>query len=575
MFEYLYSKNRISRQRKLITQQYKDKKAIIPLLWTEHCVECAAPMCYSTCPRYQKRKDGDCVRIVGGITPCLTSKGIGAKIEFRTWAKIESQFNIRPLSGVKYAHIYNIINSIGRFLWTTAAFTPFNRVKRLIYKGWFSYRQRYINRAIKNCKAAEHLQLNINIENQALPTKFLVDIKTADKLLFREEVQAMVGHSCHQLAIPPFETSGELAYINLHPANAEEHCSLNLVDLELVERDIRQGRKIKCVIWDLDNTLWDGVLIEDKEVYVREDFINLIKHLDACGIVSSIASKNTEEQVRHKLEELGILDYFVFSKINWEPKSLNIKRIIRQMNINPDTIVFVDDNPFERLEVSQQEPRLTCIDPAELLDFVKCDRFNMVVTEDSRNRRQTYKMLENLKKEEEEWEGNIDDFLISCKIRVEIFHPSDELIPRCFELLQRTNQLNSSGRRLTLDEVTEIVHNKNFDAFALKSSDRFGDYGIVGFLIVDKSKEQFVVSDFVISCRVANKKIEPTVINQLAKKYGGSILFNYKKTTKNGPMYKVIEELRMESVEQEGELIIFSCKYNESFPPIVQLTEKL
>ena len=128
----------------------------------------------------------------------------------------------------------------------------------------------------------------------------------------------------------------------------------------------------------------------------------------------------------------------------------------------------------------------------------------MVVTDDSRNRRQTYKMLENLKKEEEEWEGNIDDFLISCKIKVEIFHPSDELIPRCFELLQRTNQLNSSGRRLTLDEVTEIVHNKNFDAFALKSSDRFGDYGIVGFLIVDKSKEQFVVSDFVISCRVAN-----------------------------------------------------------------------
>jgi len=307
---------------------------------------------------------------------------------------------------------------------------------------------------------------------------------------------------------------------------------------------------------------------------VKEEFISLIKHLDACGIISSIASKNTEEQVRHKLEELGILDYFVFSKINWEPKSLNIKRIIRQMNINPDTMVFVDDNPFERLEVSQQEPRLTCIDPTELLDFVKCDRFNMVVTDDSRNRRQTYKMLENLKKEEEEWEGNIDDFLISCKIKVEIFHPSDELIPRCFELLQRTNQLNSSGRRLTLDEVTEIVHNKNFDAFALKSSDRFGDYGIVGFLIVDKSKEQFVVSDFVISCRVANKKIEPTVINQLAKKYGGNILFNYKKTTKNGPMYKVIEELRMESVEQEGELIKFSCKYDESFPSIVQLTEK-
>ena len=139
--------------------------------------------------------------------------------------------------------------------------------------------------------------------------------------------------------------------------------------------------------------------------------------------------------------------------------------------------------------------------------------------------------------------------------------------------MQRTNQLNSSGRRLSLDEVKKIIASDSYDCYVLNSSDKFGDYGIVGFLIVENKGEKNVVTDFVISCRVANKKIEPSVINYLAKKYGGEIAFNYKKTLRNGPMFNIIKELGMqkESVSQDTET--YKCKYDPKFHNIVTIND--
>ena len=110
-------------------------------------------------------------------------------------------------------------------------------------------------------------------------------------------------------------------------------------------------------------------MIEDSNVEVNSQFVELIKRLDRSGIVNSIASKNDKKQVMDKLKALGIDEYFIFNKINWNPKSINIGKTIEQMNINPNTIVFVDDNPFERNEVSLRYPSITCIDPSEILSF--------------------------------------------------------------------------------------------------------------------------------------------------------------------------------------------------------------
>ena len=575
MFEFLYSKSKIQHIGKSIQQTSLKEKDIVPLLWTEHCIECAAPRCYGTCPRFKRREDGNCIRIANAITPVIEDRQLCAKTEFRTWAKIESQLKVSTLPAKEYATVYRRITWLGYFFGKIARWCPITSVSKFIYNGWFSYRQKYINYLIKQQPKQERLTLKGQISNKDQDTSLLIDVKSASKLLFRESVEIPVGETEFSIPVPTYEDKDTLYFINIHPANAEQHVTLLFKKLLLVPRDITDGKKVKCVIWDLDNTLWDGVLIEEKNVKPRQEFIELIKNLDSCGIVNSIASKNNQEEVDAKLKELGIADYFVFKKINWDPKSVNISKTIRQMNINPNTIVFVDDNPFERNEVSLAHPSLTCVDPSEIMSFAKCKRFNVVVTEDSKKRRHTYEMLESMKTEEEAWDGNIDDFLMNCHIKVKLSTPTDDNIMRCYELLQRTNQLNSSGRRLSLEEVKQIVSSNTYDTYVLNSSDKFGDYGIVGFMIVEKQDDGAHITDFVISCRVANKKIEPTIVNYLAQKYNGQVFFHYKKTSLNGPMYKTVEELGMEKSLENNEHTIYAHKYKRDYPRIVEMEEKV
>lgn len=574
MFEFIYSRKRIRNIGSEISKEYKDMPSVIPLLWTEHCVECSAPACYATCDRFKRREDGDCVRLVGGMTPVRTDDGIGARCEFRTWAKIESQLKIRPLNGDKYAWAYKAITALGYFFRWCAAICPFHRLGKFIYDGWFSYRQKFITHRIAFSNPVYAVTLHGKVANDDHATTMLVDVKSGSSHLFRDAVEIPVGKSEFRVNIPPYESKKELYFINLHPANAEEHVALTFDRLELEPTDKTRGKKVKLVIWDLDNTLWNGVLIEDKDVRINQRFVELVKYLDSCGVVNSIVSKNNEEDAISKLEEFGISDYFVFKKINWEPKSVNIGKTIKQMNINANTVVFVDDNPFERNEVLLKMPSVTCVDPSEIEEFTKCSRFNMIVTEDSRKRRNTYKMMESMQKEEEEWSGDIDDFLRSCDIKLVLSSPTEKTIPRCYELLQRTNQLNSSGRRLTMDEVKALVADSGHDCYVLNSSDKFGDYGIVGFLIVDRTGEAARVTDFVISCRVANKKIEPTLINYFANKYGGSIMFDYKKTLRNGPMFSIIKELGMELASSADKVETYLCRHNDSYPKIVAVEDK-
>jgi fkbH domain len=573
MFEFIYSKAIAKGYKKVIRRQYDKKADLIPLLWTEHCIECAAPTCYATCKRYKRRSDGNCIRIVGGVSPIITDEGLGAEVEFRTWAKIESQLNIKPITSKTYSLLYRSISAFGHFFRGLANLAPNTSIQRFIDAGWFSYRQKVINAFTKKRTPIYALSLHGKLKNKQQETTLLVDVKSASKHLFRESIQVPLGDSEFFVSIPSYASAEELHFINIHPANAEEHIALTFEYLELEPTNKTEGKKVKCVIWDLDNTLWKGVLIEDSNVEVNSQFVELIKRLDRSGIVNSIASKNDKKQVMDKLKALGIDEYFIFNKINWNPKSINIGKTIEQMNINPNTIVFVDDNPFERNEVSLRYPSITCIDPSEILSFSTCKRFNTILTEDSQKRRSTYKMLESLKEEEDNWTGNIDDFLQSCRIKANLSRPTEETLPRCYELLQRTNQLNASGRRLSLDEVTALVNSERADTYVLRSSDKFGDYGIVGFLIVDKSGDIPCITDFVISCRVANKKIEPTLVNYLSKKYNGKVLFNYKKTNRNGPMFALIDELKMERVASKDGVDVYSCSYNDHYPQIVMLEE--
>jgi len=574
MFELQYSNKRISFDKILVAEKASQGRQLLPMMWGEHCIECSAPECYGTCSRYEPRVDGHCRRFDNGIEPVSVNGEYGFKVIFKPWAKLEAKIEKKQISLESYNRVYNKVSLFGHIGAVAARFLPGFKLKSKTYGAWETYRQKLLKKEEWIDISCMQTELVYSIINEKDDISLFIDLKGEDNtLLMREKIKLPKGKTTSSLVLDRYH---EASVINIHPADVEATVELTFEKLEVcivnnIEKKAKP-KKVKCVIWDLDNTLWDGIFVESGKVEPKPEFVELIKLLDTKGIVNSIASKNNEEQVMPILENAGIADYFVFKKINWEPKSQNIQKTIKGMNINPNTIVFVDDNPFERDEVRSLIPDVTCVDPAEIISLSKTDRFDVPISEESTKRRETYKMLEQLNKEQEAWTGNIDSFLLSCHITLTVSKPTGINVARCYELLQRTNQLNSSGRRLSMEEVQDIVNSGKYDCYVMESSDKFGDYGIVGFMIVSV-KENPRITDFVISCRVANKKIEPTLINYLAKKYGGEILFDFKKTKLNGPMKAVIDELQMEKKSENGEMEVYLHSHNDKYPHIVSLMD--
>lgn len=581
MFDYIWSRKDIRDNQEL---SYPKDSLFIPSIWSEHCVECSAPACYKTCSIYKKRIDGECIRIQGGIAPLgYTGNKLmcGAQLRFNRWAKIECLYDSRGIEREKVLRIYKFLNIIG--IWGTriAEKLPGNEKKWIITKGIYSIRQRLV-RIFLNYKGRICSDITLKILAKAPSnTKYMVEIKDFEKLLYRNSIT--IGTELKEVCIQlPVLTGSNYKFLCLYPEEYNQENDLNVEYIELVGKlsetvsyTDNALKKVKCVIWDLDNTLWDGTLIESGSVEIRNEIAELIRSLDARGIVNSICSKNDYETAMNKLEEFGLKDLFVFSKINWNPKSVNIQQTIQQMNISSDTIVFVDDMEFEREEVKSAVKGITAVDQNEILKYAKTSRFQVPVTDDSKNRRKTYHMMEQQQEEQKAWKGDIDDFLRSCKMQLTIGSPFENEIQRCVELLQRTNQLNASGRRLRLDEVKKYWQLDTFETSVLICEDKFGSYGLVGFAIIEK-KEVPVITDFVISCRVANKKVEHAFVKNLAKKSNSRrIRIRYKRTDRNEPIFKIVTDLNMELVNREDGFDIYEFQFKDNnSSDVVSITER-
>lgn len=540
MFDYKWSVNNIDNLENNILRD----NLIIPSMWCEHCVECSAPECYKTCKIYKKRKDGACVRINNGISPFgrINNKKTGAKISFRKWGKIESGYYPFYYHTDKYEkiekrflffnNIYNKLLKSSLFFFKNISSRYFNRLER-----------KYFKKIAMNGIKANNIYLHINAKSNN-ELKLILEIKNSEGNLYRNNISINKDFYDQYISIPQIESNNSTAIL-IYPENINVGNEIEILTLELIEKENEQ-KKIKCVIWDLDNTLWDGILSENGDIKIKQEIVNIIKDFDEKGIINSICSKNNENDVTKKLKEFNVYDYFVFKKINWNPKSVNINKTIKEMNISPDTIAFIDDMKFEREEVLSTIPNITCIDPLYIKDFLSSDRLKIKISDESKKRRLTYQMLEKQKNELEEWTGSIDEFLKQCKMQVFVRHPQNEDYERCHELILRTNQLNSSGRRLSIDEIKGFCMSDKYNTYLISCLDKYGDYGQVGFIIMNVEKI-VTVTDFVLSCRVANKKIENTVLKKLftllkLKKMN----FMYKKTPRNTPIYNVIKNLQME-----------------------------
>lgn len=297
----------------------------------------------------------------------------------------------------------------------------------------------------------------------------------------------------------------------------------------------------KCIVWDLDNTLWDGVSLEG-DVVVRAEVIRTIQELDRRGILHSIASRGDEDLAMKVLKEQETDGLFLVPKINWLPKSQNIIQISKELQISLDSMAFVDDDPFEREQVAFMLPDVLTIDARNAPHLSLMSDFTPGhVTPEAADRRRFY-LTEFQRRDAESSFSTREDFLMSCAMQLKIHPMHEENIPRVVELMTRTHQLNTTGWLLDRNALSNLLHKQsNSVTIAVAElEDRFGSYGIIGTAIMEKSPLMWRLKYLAVSCRVLGRGIERAFLVSLLREAfaGGSVHIEaaYRDTGRNRMM---------------------------------------
>lgn len=271
-----------------------------------------------------------------------------------------------------------------------------------------------------------------------------------------------------------------------------------------------QFEKIKLVIWDLDDTFWNGTITEGGAM-IPPDHIRLLKQLTDIGIVNSICSKNDLEPVMEHLRQEGLAEYFVFPSVNWNPKGQRIRQLISDMQLRPANVLFLDDNPSNLGEAQHFCPELMTGTP-ELIARLIADAAAAPVKDPEHKRLKQYRVLEEKQLAKEEFSSN-EEFLYQSGIRVELGTDCLAQLERIHDLILRSNQLNFTKLRSTEAELRELLSAPDVEAGYAAVRDRFGDYGIVGFYAVRDG----ALVHFTFSCRTLGMGIEQYVYNTLGR----------------------------------------------------------
>jgi FkbH-like protein len=334
---------------------------------------------------------------------------------------------------------------------------------------------------------------------------------------------------------------------------------------------------IKCIVWDLDNTLWDGVLLEDDQVFLRSGVADIIKTLDGRGILHSIASKNDHATAIAKLQETGLLEYFLCPQIKWGSKVSSIEEIAKALNIGINTIAFIDDQPFEREEVQYSFPDVQVIDAADVKHLPDMPRMNPpFVTDAARNRRQTYIESFEREKAEEVFVGSKEDFLATLETVINISVANEGDLQRLEELTVRTNQLNSTGYTYSFDELNRFRQSQNHTLIVSSLEDRFGDYGKVGLALLEHQEDAWMLKLLITSCRVMSRGVGAVMLNhiiRLAKAQQVRLRAEFVPTDVNRMMYVTYRFADFKEIGKKEDSIVLLENNLENIQPFPDYVE--
>jgi FkbH-like protein len=320
------------------------------------------------------------------------------------------------------------------------------------------------------------------------------------------------------------------------------------------------GRRaaVKCVVWDLDNTLWEGVLLEGDAVRLRDEVVATIRELDGRGILHSIASRNDAEAAQAKLRELELADLFVAPQISWGPKSAAVAEVARELNIATDSLAFVDDDPFERDEVRATHPDVLCIDASEAGAIAGWAELTpRFVTEDSRRRRAMVQA--EIERKSDEAVMAPADFLASIGLTLTIGAARPDDLARVEELTLRTNQLNSTGYTYSYDELASLVDSDRHRLWIAGLDDRYGAYGKIGLALVELHDDSWLLRLLLVSCRVMARGVGSVLLTHVlseAERAGTRLQAEFVRTDRNRPMYVMLRMAGFQVVGRGSEVTL-------------------
>ena len=330
-----------------------------------------------------------------------------------------------------------------------------------------------------------------------------------------------------------------------------------------------KGLGKKLLILDLDDTLWGGIVGEVGWKNLRigghdhigeafRDFQIQIKSLKNQGIILALASKNDEatviEAINSHPEMILSMEDFVTHRINWEDKAKNIVDIVEELNLGLQSVVFFDDSPFERARVQEVLPEVLVPklpkDPTDYNTFLSTLRCfdTSHVTDEDKTRGKLYKS-ESKRTKLKQHLKSLPDWIKTLNLTIMIENIKNENTPRAVQLLNKTNQMNLSTRRLSEQEFTRWVKMNSNNLWTIRATDKFGDYGIIGILSISIKDNVATLVDFILSCRVVGRYIEESMIEFIKefcqKSNVNKIIGKYKKTEKNSLCYNFLNKLQL------------------------------
>ncbi|GGV25347.1 haloacid dehalogenase [Streptomyces longisporoflavus] len=275
---------------------------------------------------------------------------------------------------------------------------------------------------------------------------------------------------------------------------------------------------VKCLVWDLDDTVWDGTVLEGDAPQAFPAVLATLHALDERGILHAAASRGDHDTAVAHLKALGIEELFTVLEIGWGAKSDAVRRVAEALNIGIDTVAFIDNDAVERAEVAAAHPAVRVHPAEQAAELPELDAYRPpFITDESRGRRHLYRGELRRKRAQDTHTGPAKDFLATLGLVLTVRRATETDLERAHELTVRTHQLNTTGRTYDMAELRELSASPSHQVLVASLEDRFGSYGTIGLALTELSGNDSVLKLLLLSCRVMSRGIGPALIGHIVR----------------------------------------------------------